>query len=888
MIDRSIANELATQIKNLRRDLEQQYKTGGIHKQLKMFKKEPMARDAALEMFIKKFSTDVKRSGKFADINIKTINNLVKGYIIETEKKQMKLYESMRKNLEGVSGFLKGEMSKILGEAEGVFKFVKDITMLILKPFAKFTWNRILLPLGKWIKGGWDKLTDKVKEKGGIKKIVKDSLTKKIEKIPNYYRDLVNTQKKFLSRFEKILASKYEKKVHSRLFNDKDKEITSDSIGFTDIAAGSLAASFVKSVLGKVGTALGAAGRFATGAMTTAGGMPYFLPFALGGTAVAGATGAYKALKNPEKYGGNWTDNASGLMIPEAQSNAAAPEYIGKSTQSIYTAMVDTGEAIKGWYNTAIEKIDEWTLKFANWFDNIFKVTWESLSGFGKTISNWFESGVDWVKDSFESSKKIFNNIIEGIDNDWGKKFTESVTGFFTKATDMFNNLWASVKNLPNNIASGASNMMFGNPNAGVNTGNNLIASPGGNVNAIPAQYVDLIKKSAEASGFSPALIAGLIQQESRWNPNAVSPKGARGLGQFMPGTAQALGIDPNNPEQAIMGIGRYLKDVKETLIRKGMANPSIENILAGYNAGPGNVLKHGGIPPFAETQKYVPEVLRNAAQYGGTGSGGLFGMASNMAGSVYSAFANSLQAAIDKGVHYGHGGKNFETGQLDCSGFVDWMMGNSLSQVNKTIADQYKAGAAGQAAGKAQRIAQTFGVPLIEPGSLNPETLAKMGAGTVLSRTSAGSQGNQQWTGHNAVVTTDQNGNLVVAETTGGNKPMKMTPLNEWWGYKDNSFYAANPLLSAAGNVSPAGSIQDSTLRGIENQARIQQAMVTNMEELKKQQVEIPKAFVSVAQMVNSNRSGGDSVTRQVLSPPENIMEGQYTLFALNSTYNE
>lgn len=113
-------------------------------------------------------------------------------------------------------------------------------------------------------------------------------------------------------------------------------------------------------------------------------------------------------------------------------------------------------------------------------------------------------------------------------------------------------------------------------------------------------------KKAREAElkyELPPGFLSSVINTESRWNPKAVSPAGALGIAQIMPATAKELGVDPMDPVQAIDGAARYLK---QHLKKFG----SPELAAAAYNAGAGAVQKHGGIPPFKETQNYVPKVM--------------------------------------------------------------------------------------------------------------------------------------------------------------------------------------------------------------------------------------------------------------------------------------
>jgi soluble lytic murein transglycosylase-like protein len=120
---------------------------------------------------------------------------------------------------------------------------------------------------------------------------------------------------------------------------------------------------------------------------------------------------------------------------------------------------------------------------------------------------------------------------------------------------------------------------------------------------ALPAgvPYAAEITAAARRHGIDPALLAGLVRQESNFDPDAGSPAGARGLTQLMPGTAAALGVtDASDPQQAIEGGAKYLAQQLKAF------GGDVEKALAAYNAGPGAVRRYGGVPPYAETIGYV------------------------------------------------------------------------------------------------------------------------------------------------------------------------------------------------------------------------------------------------------------------------------------------
>lgn len=141
--------------------------------------------------------------------------------------------------------------------------------------------------------------------------------------------------------------------------------------------------------------------------------------------------------------------------------------------------------------------------------------------------------------------------------------------------------------------------------------GTSDVSAPGAPAMVPPAQIDALVNDNALSQSVDPALIKAIIANESGFNANATSDVGAQGLMQLMPATAAGLGVsNAYDPAQNVAGGTKYIKGLLDRF------NGDVRLAVAAYNAGPNAVEKYGGVPPYAETQNYVQNVLSSYAKY--------------------------------------------------------------------------------------------------------------------------------------------------------------------------------------------------------------------------------------------------------------------------------
>jgi hypothetical protein len=146
---------------------------------------------------------------------------------------------------------------------------------------------------------------------------------------------------------------------------------------------------------------------------------------------------------------------------------------------------------------------------------------------------------------------------------------------------------------------------------AGPNGAGAAAGANGAGGKPVSGQFSNMINMEAQKNGVDPALVKAIIKNESNFNPQATSHCGAQGLMQLMPATAKGLGVqNAYDPGQNIMGGAKYIGQLMKQF------GGDMKLAVAAYNAGPGNVKKYGGVPPFKETQNYVVKVMASYQEF--------------------------------------------------------------------------------------------------------------------------------------------------------------------------------------------------------------------------------------------------------------------------------